>query len=199
MGSPPRRMHGVRGNSSQVGFGSEQGVDNIGSYWFYCNASNGFGQKCLLCTTDLSHVTVFRGGLRGALSSGGIEEGNCLVSGGRGDHEVSSRPLLRVPPSRLLAILGLPQWRGEKSTRDSSTPSEGRAPRARGPGIAGGLLTEPILLPGSALFSRRITSRRLLIMRSSCAARSCCSRWCRNNHRAARTTIAATPKTTAPA
>jgi hypothetical protein len=43
----------------QVGFGSEDGIDSIGSYWFYCNASNGFGQKCLLCTTDLSHVTVF--------------------------------------------------------------------------------------------------------------------------------------------
>jgi hypothetical protein len=46
----------------QIGFGSEQGIDNIGSYWFYCNASNGFGQKCLLCTTDLSHVTVFWAG-----------------------------------------------------------------------------------------------------------------------------------------
>jgi hypothetical protein len=33
------------------------GIDNIGCYWFYCNASNEFGQKCLLCTTDLSHVT----------------------------------------------------------------------------------------------------------------------------------------------
>ena len=44
----------------QVGFGSEQGIDNIGCYWFYCNASNVFGQKCLVCTTDLSHVTVFR-------------------------------------------------------------------------------------------------------------------------------------------
>jgi hypothetical protein len=44
----------------QVGFGPEDGIDNIGSYWFYCNASNEFGQKCLLCTTDLSHVTDFR-------------------------------------------------------------------------------------------------------------------------------------------
>jgi hypothetical protein len=44
----------------QVGFGSEHGIDNIGCYWIYCNASNEFGQKCLLCTTDLSHVTVFR-------------------------------------------------------------------------------------------------------------------------------------------
>src|SRR4051794_23764629 len=43
----------------QVGFRSEYGVDNIGCYWFYCNASNGFGQECLFCTTDLSHVTVF--------------------------------------------------------------------------------------------------------------------------------------------
>jgi hypothetical protein len=43
----------------QVGFRPEQGSDNIGSYWFYSNASNGFGQKCLLCPTDLSHVTVF--------------------------------------------------------------------------------------------------------------------------------------------
>ena len=43
----------------QVGFGSEHGIDTIGCYWFYCNASNVFGQKCLLCTTDLSHVTVF--------------------------------------------------------------------------------------------------------------------------------------------
>ena len=32
------------------------GIDSIGSYWFYCNTSNEFGQKCLLCTTDLSHV-----------------------------------------------------------------------------------------------------------------------------------------------
>jgi len=44
----------------QVGFGSEQGIDSIGSYWFYCNASNVFGQKSLVCTTDLSHVTDFR-------------------------------------------------------------------------------------------------------------------------------------------
>jgi hypothetical protein len=43
----------------QVGFGSEDGIDSIGSYWFYCNASNVFGQKCLVCTTDLSHVTDF--------------------------------------------------------------------------------------------------------------------------------------------
>src|SRR5260370_16564215 len=50
--------------SPQVGFGSEYGIDNIGCYWFYCNASNEFGQKCLLCTTDLSHVTDFMGGLR---------------------------------------------------------------------------------------------------------------------------------------
>ena len=50
---------GGRRLAPQVGFGSEQGIDNIGSYWFYCNASNVFGQKCLLCTTDLSHVTVF--------------------------------------------------------------------------------------------------------------------------------------------
>jgi hypothetical protein len=78
----------------QVGFGSEDGIDSIGSYWFYCNASNVFGQKCLLCTTDLSHVTDFRGGLRGGLSSGGIEEGNCLASGGRGDHEVGSPALI---------------------------------------------------------------------------------------------------------
>jgi hypothetical protein len=47
-------------NMHQVGFGSEHSIDSIGSYWFYCNASNGFGQKCLVCTTDLSHVTVFR-------------------------------------------------------------------------------------------------------------------------------------------
>ena len=45
---------------SQVGFGPEHGIDSIGSYWFYCNASNVFVQECLLCTTDLSHVTVFR-------------------------------------------------------------------------------------------------------------------------------------------
>ena len=45
---------------SQLGFGPEQGIDSIGSYWFYCNASNEFGQKCLVCPTDLSHVTVFR-------------------------------------------------------------------------------------------------------------------------------------------
>ncbi len=31
---------------SQVGFGSEHGTVNIGSYWFYCNASNVFVQKC---------------------------------------------------------------------------------------------------------------------------------------------------------
>jgi hypothetical protein len=43
---------------SQLGFGSEQGIDSIESYWFYCNASTVFGQKCLVCTTDLSHVTV---------------------------------------------------------------------------------------------------------------------------------------------
>ena len=41
----------------QVGFGSEHGIDSIGSYWFYCNESNAFVQKCPLCTTDLSHVT----------------------------------------------------------------------------------------------------------------------------------------------
>ena len=45
----------------QVGFGPEHGIDNIGCYWFYCNASNGFGQKCLVCPTDLSHVTDFIG------------------------------------------------------------------------------------------------------------------------------------------
>jgi hypothetical protein len=45
--------------SNQVGFGSEHGIDSIGSYWVYCNASNAFVQKCPLCTTDLSHVTVF--------------------------------------------------------------------------------------------------------------------------------------------
>ena len=41
----------------QVGFGSEYSIDSIGCYWFYCNASNRFVQKCPLCTTDLSHVT----------------------------------------------------------------------------------------------------------------------------------------------
>jgi hypothetical protein len=52
----------MRGNGFdfQVGFGSEHSVDSIGSYWFYCNASNAFVQKCPLCTTDLSHVTDFR-------------------------------------------------------------------------------------------------------------------------------------------
>jgi hypothetical protein len=45
----------------QVGFGPEYSIDNIGSYWFYCNASNVFVQKWPLCTTDLSHVTVFQG------------------------------------------------------------------------------------------------------------------------------------------
>ncbi len=44
----------------QVGFGSEYGIDSIGSYWFYCNASKVFVQKCLVCTSDLSHVTDFR-------------------------------------------------------------------------------------------------------------------------------------------
>src|ERR1019366_8848283 len=39
----------------QVGFGSEYSIDSIGCYWFYCNASNRFVQKCPLCTTDLSH------------------------------------------------------------------------------------------------------------------------------------------------
>src|ERR1039457_4015468 len=42
------------------GFGPEYGIDSIGSYWFYCNASNVFVQECPFCTTDLSHVTVFR-------------------------------------------------------------------------------------------------------------------------------------------
>jgi hypothetical protein len=44
----------------QVGFGSEQGIDSIGSYWFCCNACNVFVQECPSCPTDLSHVTVFR-------------------------------------------------------------------------------------------------------------------------------------------
>jgi hypothetical protein len=51
----------------QVGFGSKQGIDSIGSYCFYCNASNGFGQKWPYWTTDLSHVTAFlRAKFRGA-------------------------------------------------------------------------------------------------------------------------------------
>src|SRR5450759_4761619 len=41
----------------QVGFGSEHSIGSTGTYWFYCNASNRFVQKCPLCTTDLSHVT----------------------------------------------------------------------------------------------------------------------------------------------
>ena len=41
----------------QVRLGSEYGIDNIGSYCLYCKASNGFGQKWLLCTTDLLHAT----------------------------------------------------------------------------------------------------------------------------------------------
>src|ERR1017187_10355413 len=45
----------------QVGLGSEDHIDNIGSYWFYCNTSNVFGQKCPLCTTDLSHATLSKG------------------------------------------------------------------------------------------------------------------------------------------
>jgi len=44
----------------QVGLGSEYGIDRIGSHWFYCSASNTFGQKCLLCTSDLSHATAFQ-------------------------------------------------------------------------------------------------------------------------------------------
>src|ERR1039458_6395758 len=40
----------------QVGFGSEYSIDSIGSCWFYCNASNVFVQKCLVCTANLSHV-----------------------------------------------------------------------------------------------------------------------------------------------
>jgi hypothetical protein len=55
---------------------------------FYCNASNGFAQKCLVCTTDLSHVTDFRE-TRG-WSLGSREEGNCSVFGrAEGDHEES--------------------------------------------------------------------------------------------------------------
>ena len=54
----------------QVGFGSEYGIDNIGSYWLYCNASNEFGQKCLLWTTILSHATDFPSGLAGSLFFG---------------------------------------------------------------------------------------------------------------------------------
>src|ERR1017187_8262643 len=45
----------------QVGFGPEYSIDNIVSYWFYCNASNVFVHKWPLCTTGLSHVTVFQG------------------------------------------------------------------------------------------------------------------------------------------
>ena len=48
------------GLAPQVGFGSDYGIDSIGTYWFYSNASNVFVQKCLVCTTDLSHVTGFR-------------------------------------------------------------------------------------------------------------------------------------------
>jgi hypothetical protein len=53
----------------QVGFGSEHGIDSIGSYWFYCNMSNVFGQKCLRCPTDLSHVTDFLKLMQGGLCS----------------------------------------------------------------------------------------------------------------------------------
>jgi hypothetical protein len=49
----------AEGMAPQVGFGSEHSIDSTGTYWFYCNTSNVFGQKCPLCTTDLSHVTDF--------------------------------------------------------------------------------------------------------------------------------------------
>jgi hypothetical protein len=99
-----------------------------------------------------------------------------------------------VPPDHP----GLPQWRGEKSTSESSTPCGGRALRSQGPGITSGFLTTPTLLPEPAMFSRRSASRKLFIIRSPCTARSCRSRWTCKTHRTARTTIAATPKNTAP-
>src|ERR1035441_6276486 len=51
----------------QAALGSEYGIDSIGCYWFYCNASNGFGQTCLPWTTVLSHVTVFLQGVTATL------------------------------------------------------------------------------------------------------------------------------------
>jgi hypothetical protein len=41
----------------QVGLGSDHRIDSIGTHWFDCNLSNGFGQKWSLWTTKLSHVT----------------------------------------------------------------------------------------------------------------------------------------------
>jgi hypothetical protein len=46
-----------KGLAPQVGFGSEYGVDKHWKLLFRCNASKGIGQKWLLWTTDLSHVT----------------------------------------------------------------------------------------------------------------------------------------------
>ena len=74
----------------QVGFGSEYGIDSIGSCWFYCNASNVFVQKCLVCTADLSHVTVFRTNLPAA-DRGGFH---------------SCRPSSCLPFLRITALAG---------------------------------------------------------------------------------------------
>jgi hypothetical protein len=96
----------------QVGFGPEHGIDNIGCYWFYCNASNGFGQKCLVCTTDLSHVTVFRRAKTLINGQAEIDESGS----GRGS------PLASIPPARLLLAPG------REAARHKAVPVSGPAP-----------------------------------------------------------------------
>ena len=66
----------------QVGPGSEHGVDNFRSYWFYGNASHGFGQKCLLWTADLLQRDRFIPDRNiGLLTRAGSYEGSFLLNG----------------------------------------------------------------------------------------------------------------------
>src|SRR5947208_145732 len=48
---------GAQVGLAQVGLGSDNPIDNVGTHWFCCNPSKAFGQKTCPCTADLSHAT----------------------------------------------------------------------------------------------------------------------------------------------
>jgi hypothetical protein len=136
------RLPNGRGRSSwfgpQVGLGSEHGIDSIGSYWFCCNVSTMFVQKCPSRPADSSHVTVFkksfvaadRGGFHRACPSGRQPSRWPCASG--------LPPSSGCPPcrrsSRAFALADNRRLRG------CYRPSASR-PAARRSGIGGRLIT----------------------------------------------------------
>lgn len=68
----------------QVGFGSEDGIDNIGCYWFYCNASQRIWTKMAFLYNRFVTCNRFSEGLKyEVVFFEKYGEDNCFASGRR--------------------------------------------------------------------------------------------------------------------